>query len=74
MPHPEEVATPETLALWAKVRKELEARNYTRPTNKQVRRHRPQGAQQQAHRREEAGDHIDTYRAHMFECMRLRCL
>jgi len=36
MPHPEEVATPETLALWAKVRKELEARNYTRPTNKQL--------------------------------------
>jgi len=34
--HPEEVATPETLALWAKVRKELEARNYSRPTQEQL--------------------------------------
>jgi len=36
LPHPESVATPETLALWAKVRKEMEARNNTRPTRQQL--------------------------------------
>jgi len=35
-PHPESVATPETLALWAKVRREMEARNNTRPTRQQL--------------------------------------
>jgi hypothetical protein len=32
-PHPEVTATPETLALWAKIRGELEARNYSRPAS-----------------------------------------
>jgi hypothetical protein len=72
MPHPEEVATPETLALWAKVRKELEARNYTRPTNKQVRRHRPQA--RNTHTQGGSRRPHDTSRAHIFDCMLLRCL
>jgi len=34
--HPELTATPETLALWAQRRAELEARNYSRPTPEQL--------------------------------------
>jgi GH25 family lysozyme M1 (1,4-beta-N-acetylmuramidase) len=35
-PHPEETADAATLALWAKVRGEMAARNYTRPTKAQL--------------------------------------
>jgi hypothetical protein len=32
-PHPEDTADEATLANWARIRKELEARNYSMPTN-----------------------------------------
>ena len=35
-PHPEETADAATLANWARIRAELEARNYTRPSSKDV--------------------------------------